>query len=62
MEDGTIKSSQVVSEVLKEMPAPSCEYVFIAPEEKEKAKRWLSESIERLLDMIPSDASEKPEE
>ncbi|MDA1314878.1 MAG: hypothetical protein O2968_16210, partial [Acidobacteria bacterium] len=38
--DNSVVSSLVMSEVLRMIPAATTEYVFVAPEIREDAKRW----------------------
>ena len=44
-----IQSSLVMSEVLRQVPLVAVEYVFIAPEQREKAMTWLKAEHDRII-------------
>lgn len=47
--DGRIASSQAMSEVLKTVPIIAVDYVFINPDYREDAKKWLKEEREAII-------------
>lgn len=51
MDDGSIVSSKAVSEVLGQLPGITKEYVYVDKDTLEKAKRWLKENLDQLLEM-----------
>lgn len=47
--DGRISSSLAMSEVLKTVPIVAVDYVFINPDYREEAKKWLKEEHEKII-------------
>ena len=47
--DGTSSSSLALSEVLVKLPGSRDEYVFVAPELRRKAVRWIEENREEII-------------
>jgi hypothetical protein len=49
MKDGRIASSLSVSEVLKYVPVAAFDYVFVAPNLEDEAKKWLEDRREEII-------------
>ena len=49
MNDQRIASSVSISEILQQIPAAKFEYVFIAPDLKGEAQKWLESERERII-------------
>ncbi len=47
--DGRVVSSLAVSDVLKNIPVVSVDYIFIAPEHRQVAEKWLADKRERVI-------------
>lgn len=47
--DGRIVSSLALSETLKNVPVVAVDYVFINPELREEAEKWLKENRETII-------------
>jgi uncharacterized protein len=47
--DGTVSSSLSLSDVMKQLPASRDEYVFVAPEFRTEAERWIDKERERII-------------
>jgi hypothetical protein len=47
--DGRIASAQAMSSVMAQLPQVRAEFVFIAPETFEKAKKWLRDNRESIV-------------
>lgn len=47
--DGRIASSQAMSEVLKTVPIVAVDYVFINPDHRKEAEKWLKEKREAII-------------
>jgi hypothetical protein len=47
--DGSIVSSVAESQILGEIPTARFGYVFITPEKRDEARRWLDENIRGIL-------------
>jgi len=52
--DGTPASSLALSEVFTRLPAARDEYVFIAPEKRSEAQRWIGEEREAIIQNAPA--------
>ena len=44
LRDGKVESAQVISKVLGPLPQVAFDYVFISPDAKDEARRWLAEN------------------
>lgn len=60
--DGTSVSSLALSDVLKRLPASRDEYVFVTPELRDEAKRWIKDEKERIIEAALKAADEESEE
>lgn len=49
MNDGRIESSLSLSKTLRDIPVVIAEYVFIAPDKKDEAKRWLDNNRDNII-------------
>jgi uncharacterized protein len=47
--DGSVVSSLVLSEVLGRLPGSRAEYVFVDPDERKKAERWIDKEREGII-------------
>lgn len=47
--DGRISSSLAMSEVLKTVPIVAVDYVFINPDYRKEAEKWLKEEREKII-------------
>ena len=47
--DGRIGSSLAMSEVLKTVPIVAVDYVFINPDHRKEAEKWLKEQREAII-------------
>lgn len=56
--DGRIASSKSLSATLSSVPTFSIDYVFIRPDLREQAERWLSENLDRVIPAARSGAEE----
>jgi HD superfamily phosphohydrolase len=57
--DGASVSSLALSDVLKRLPASRDEYVFVAPELREEAKKWIENKRERIIEAAIEAADEE---
>jgi hypothetical protein len=55
--DGTVVSCVNLSEVLRQVPVVSVEFLFIAPEHKTEAKKHLEKHKAEII-KLPSEAAE----
>ncbi len=53
--DGRIVSSLAVSEVLKNLPLVNIDYVFVSPEIRGEAGKWLEEQREQIIAQLEED-------
>jgi HD superfamily phosphohydrolase len=60
--DGQSHSSLALSDVLKTLPASRDEYVFVLPDLREKAKRWIDDEREQIIEAATAKADEQDEE
>ena len=47
--DGRIISARSASQVIEHVPKVVTDYVFIAPELRDKARKWLADNRDRIL-------------
>jgi uncharacterized protein len=52
--DGSIQSALLVSETLSKLVPSSTDYVFVAPYDEEKAKKWLDKNVKEILELAAS--------
>jgi hypothetical protein len=57
-DDGTLSSSVAESPILKQIPAASTAFVFVTPEKREEARRWLTDQRRRAI--LESQPPEEP--
>jgi uncharacterized protein len=60
--DGSSVSSLALSDVLKRLPASRDEYVFVAPELRDEAKRWIKQERERIIEAAVKAADDSQEQ
>jgi uncharacterized protein len=60
--DGSSVSSLALSEVLKRLPASRDEYVFVAPEFRDKAKKWITKEHGSIIEVVKAAAEREDEE
>ena len=57
LKDGRIASSLSVSEVLNDVPVAAFDYVFVAPNLQDEAKKWLQDSREEIIKPVKEEDS-----
>jgi hypothetical protein len=55
MRDGRIVSSVAESDVLKNLPLVNVDYVFVAPERRVEAERWLADNRDDIIARVEED-------
>ena len=57
MRDGRIVSSVAESDVLRNLPLVNVDYVFVAPERRVEAERWLADNRDDIIGRVEEDES-----